>query len=262
MKAMLALIGGEEFTDGFNNVHQILMELCANIHHRYKHPLKIVFLPTCAADDGRERVMHWCEQARQRLQFFGAQVLTPMIVDRDSANNPEYAEQIAAADWIYIGGGYPHVAMRIISGTLAEKSLRSALYSAALISGASAGAMLLCSQSWIISPEFDAVVSQAIREGSNMEGLDFPSMAPLDCLGFIPNSLCWPHFNQFFSMNLLKSSRPAGVTTIGIDELTAIVTNSEGCWQVVGRGSVEIIDSNFQSKIFQPGMQFFLPPDS
>ncbi len=235
MKPCLALIGGEEFADGFEDVHAGLLAAIGG------GPRRVVYLPTCAADDGDETVDYWCRLARERLGAVGAQVETPRIVDIASANDPHHARLIAAADWIYLGGGYPHVAMRILPGTRALDALRSALARGALISGASAGAMLMCARSFVITPELGADVDRALEQGDTA-GWNPPPPPPLDCLGWVPRSLCMPHFNRIPLPHawLDRGFLPAGFRLIGIDEQTALV-NTDGSWEVQGRGAVTIV---------------------
>src|SRR5512137_375344 len=97
MHPRLALIGGEEFADGFEDVHASLLKETGRAQPR------VVFLPTCAADDGAEAIEYWCN--------------TPREIDQVSADDVHYAQVIADANLIYFGGGYPHVAMRVLPQT-------------------------------------------------------------------------------------------------------------------------------------------------
>ena len=131
----LALIGGEEFSDDFEDMHAGLLTALGG-------KPRVVFLPTPAANDGIETVEHWCSLAREKLSALGANVNTPRVIDRESANDPLHAQQVAEADWVYLGGGYAHVALPILQGTKVMEALLSAKERGALISGASAGAMI------------------------------------------------------------------------------------------------------------------------
>jgi cyanophycinase-like exopeptidase len=260
MAVKLALIGGEEFADGFEDVHAQLADLAYRARQsRNSHPLKIVFLPTCAARDGSETVQYWCEQAQQRLGVLGAQVSALQIVDRTSANDNDYARQIAEADWVYIGGGYPHVGMQILSGTLALDALNQTRQRGALISGASAGAMLLGARSWVITPQMDRVVTALLDQGGNPEDVDIPIPPFLDCLAYIPGVLCWPHLNKFFSMRWVEQGMlPPGCTMLGVDEQTALVSENTHSWQVLGRGRAMTIDPDHQIRTCSSGQELIL----
>jgi cyanophycinase-like exopeptidase len=240
MKNIFALIGGEEFSNGFEDVHA---DLLGRMDGR---PGSIVYLPTCAADDGAETVDYWCGLARQRLSILGIQVETPRVVDRESANDPENARVVAEAGWIYLGGGYPHVAMRILPGTRVLDALYSALQRGVLLSGASAGAMLMCARSFVVTPELSEAAGRIWENGAPSDW--DPPMPPLfDCLGIIPNSFCAPHFNRLFATKWLEHGLLLpGHSLIGIDEQTALISydNLDGSassnWQVAGRGMVTI----------------------
>src|SRR6266508_4178218 len=135
----LALIGGEEFSDDFEEIHAGLV---ADLGGKPR----VAFLPTPAANDGIETVEHWCSLAREKLSALGAMVDTPRVVDRESANDSRYAQQIAEADWVYLGGGYAHVALPILQDTKVMEAILSTRERGALISGASAGAMMMGEQ--------------------------------------------------------------------------------------------------------------------
>ena len=248
MSNPIALIGGEEFADGFEDVHASLLEIARTARARKNgHAVKAVFLPTCAADDGPETVAYWCDTARSRLEAVGAHVITLPIVDEVSANDPENARWIAEADWIYLGGGYPHVGMRILSGTRALQALYTARQRGALIAGASAGAMMLCSVSWVITPELDAAVTDILTQGKGLSDWDFPLPPLLDCIGIVPQSMCWPHANQFFSLKWLKNGLlPARHTLVAVEEQTALVNTGGNGWQVLGRGKVLLVNDRYQ----------------
>jgi len=262
MSYALALIGGEEFADGFEDVHARLAEVAyAHRHSTNGHPLKIVYLPTCAAHDGIETVEYSCEQARQRLGANRAQVTALKVVDLASAEDAGNARQIAQADWIYLGGGYPHIGMGILSGTRCLDALYQARERGALISGASAGAMLLCDRSWVITPEFDESVTELVTEGGNPDEWDLPIPPFMDCLGLLPGTLLWPHLNQFFSMNWVERGIvPPGCTMIGVDEQTAVVRQHDGTWLVLGKGRVVIIGPDRKPLVYTHGAEFSLDP--
>jgi len=252
MRSPIALIGGEEFADVFEEVHASLLELARKQREargsENGRPVSVVFLPTCAAGDGPETVSYWCEEAQRRLGALGAQVLPVPIVDQVSANDPENAQMIAEADWVYIGGGYPHIGMRILGGTRAQQALEAARQRRALISGASAGAMMLGARSWVITPDMEAAITEMFSEGTGLSDWSLPLPPPLDCLGFVPKSMCWPHANQLFSIRWIQDGLlPAGHFVIGIDEQTALVNTGSDGWEVQGRGKVTLVNDHYQA---------------
>jgi cyanophycinase-like exopeptidase len=234
----LALIGGEEFATGFEDVHADILSSIAAGQSRG------VFLPTCATHDGIDTVRFWCDKAREKLSSVSASVATPLVIDKQSANDPDNAALVASADWIYLGGGFPHVGMTILSSTAVMRELRRAAERGVLILGASAGAMMMCGQSFVITP--DLIAGNVTPE-------------PIDGLGFVPHSLCIPHFNRGFAQRWTSDEvRPPNTTLIGIDEQTALV-NLYGYWEVLGRSTVAIFECGSAITRYKAGQRVTLP---
>lgn len=232
----LALIGGEEFADGFEPVHEALIAGIAEGRSRG------VFLPTCATHDGLDVVRYWSAQATQRLSPYAASVTAPLVVDAASANDPATVALVNEADWLYIGGGFPHIGMEILQGSAVLAALVERAQRGTLIIGASAGAMMLCSRSIVITPE---VFSGGIP-------------APLVGLGFLPNSMCVPHFDRSYARQWQEADRqPAGHTMIGIDEFTAL-TNLHGQWEALGRGTIALFGKDRPLQRFRAGARIDL----
>jgi cyanophycinase-like exopeptidase len=239
MHTRLALIGGEEFSPGFEAVHAELLAGLGGGNRR------VVYLPTASADDGPETVEHWCSLAREKLSALGAVVEAPRVVDAASADDERHAQMVAEAGWVYLGGGYAHVAQRILQGTRVMAALVTAKARGALITGASAGAMWMGAQSIVITPELLTEIGR-IWDAPQGAPLDWdPPVPPLiEGLGWMAQSVCAPHFDRpWFSHRWLKRGLlPNGFTLIGIDEQTALVTaNGNGLWEVRGRGAVTLI---------------------
>jgi cyanophycinase len=235
MRNKLALIGGEEFSDDFQDVHASLVVSLG------EKP-RVVFLPTAAANDGSETVEHWCTLAREKLSALGANVDIPRVIDRESANDPYYAQQVADADWVYLGGGYAHVAFPILQGTKVMEALLSVKERGALISGASAGAMMMGTQAIVITPELLEDVGKYWETGAPSDW-DPPVPPLIQGLGWLEGKIVAPHFERpWFSRKWLDSDIfKTGATLIGIDEYTALVAlDTDGTWEVRGRGFVTL----------------------
>jgi len=239
----LALIGGEEFADGFEDVHARLLEDVLRSKagaNGGSAGATVVFLPTCAAADGPETVARWCDQARERLGLPGARVLALPIADRAAASDPSNIRALQGADWIYLGGGYPHVGMRILAGTPALEAILDRYRRGALLAGASAGAMMLCARSWVITAEMQAGFDHLIHSGEDDPKWNLPAPAFVDCLGLIPHAICVPHLNLIDSfLGLQAALLPPDLWMIGVDEQTAL-TDSRGRWEALGRRSVAL----------------------
>ncbi len=252
MHARLALIGGEEFAAGFEEVHAGLLQDTKRAQPR------LVFLPTCAADDGDEAVEYWCNTAREKFTALGAIVETPRVIDRASGDNPRYARLIADADLIYFGGGYPHVAMRILPGTHVMAALQNAVQRGVLIAGSSGGAMLMGTRSEVITPELAAEIGRIWDSGAPPDW-DPPLADIIDCLGWVTTGFCAPHFNRVFTWKWLEHGILAdGEVIIGIDEQTALVSRDDGQWEVRGHGGVTLIRGDRQPQRYTAGSMVML----
>ena len=247
MHPRLALIGGEEFSDGFEAVHAGLL---ADLEGRNR---RVVYLPTAATDDGPAAVEHWCDLARQKLSALGAIVEAPRVVDVASANDERHAQRVAEADWVYLGGGYAHVAARILRGTRVLAALHEAKSRGTLIAGASAGAMWMGEQSIVITPEHLQEVGRIWETGAPPDW-DPPAPPLIAGLGWLPHTVCAPHFDRpWFSRRWLERGLlPNDFTLIGIDEHTALVA-TDGDWEVRGRGAVTILRANQQARRYTVG---------
>ena len=238
----LALIGGEEFSDAFADVHAELLAMLGGGKRR------AAFLPTCAADGGAEAVDYWCALAQEKLAPLGLSVETPRVVDSATANDADNARAVAEADWVYIGGGYPHVGMRVLAGSRVMDALTESMKRGSLISGASAGAMLMCARSFVMTPELQVEVSRVWEHGPPPDW-NPPLPPPLDCFGWLPRIMCAPHFNRrLFPYKWIEPFLlPKGFTIVGIDEQTALVAQPDtGEWHVHGLGAVTIIGDDLK----------------
>jgi len=246
----LALIGGEEFSDDFEDMH---VGLIASLGRKPR----VAFLPTPAANDGIETVEHWCSLAREKLSALGASVHTPRVVDRESANDPRHAQQVAEADWVYLGGGYAHVAFPILQGTNVMDALLSAKKRGALISGASAGAMMMGTQAIVITPELLEDVGKYWESGAPPEW-DPPLPPMINGLDWLAQTIVAPHFDRpWFSRKWLdRDFLPAESTLIGIDERTTLAQNKNGTWEVFGHGSVTLYKQGWEIARYVVGDTF------
>lgn len=248
----LALIGGEEFADDFEEVHSGLAAALGG-------KPRVAFLPTAAANDGIETVEYWCSLAREKLSALGAIVDTPRVIDRESANDPRHVQQVAEADWIYLGGGYAHVALPILQGTKAMEALLAARERGVLISGASAGAMMMGKQAIVITPELLEDVGKYWESGAPPDW-DPPTPPLIPGLDWLPRTIVAPHFDRpWFSRKWLEYEfLPDGFTLIGIDERTTLARTTNGGWEVFGRGAVTLHKPGHQMARYAPGESFKL----
>lgn len=246
----LALIGGEEFADGFEDVHADLLATAGGARSRG------VFLVTAAAEDGTTVINYWRELSVRRLSVGGATVSAPPVIDSASANDAANVRLIDEADWLYLGGGKPHVALGILHNSAVQDAILRAAQAGKLILGASAGAMMMCAQSVVLTDAALATFQRALR--NPVEG-QTPSLPPVTCLGLVPKCLCAPHFERSYARQMEIGFRTVGLTILGIDEQTAMHTVDGEHWLVRGRARIVVIPPQHEPHTYHAGMEFTLP---
>jgi cyanophycinase-like exopeptidase len=112
--------------------------------------------------------------------------------------------------------------------------------------------MLMCEQSWVITPELVAAFEQWVA-GDPPAGWRLPIPQPLACLGWLPRAICLPHFHLTFTQLLLeRGALPTGFTLIGVEEQTALV-QKDTAWEVRGRGAVTLIHDDLKPVRYATG---------
>lgn len=190
-----------------------------------------VQIPTAAGRESQERLNYWQELGSTQAQRIGAKQLFLPIFNREDAMNPEFAKQIAGAGLIYLSGGDPHYLAQTLIGTPIFDAILAAWVGGTSLAGCSAGAMVL-------GPDIP----------------HFRKMKEEGTLGFavVPHIRTIPHYNKFFrwipefaAQRFLQA--PDHVNIVGIDEMTALVSDDLSQWRVHGEGKVHLIDGDSTS---------------
>lgn len=120
-----------------------------------------VTVVTSAAQDIPDTQVAW---AASYFDELGATVEGCLIQTREDAAEPRRLEQLRAAASIYLCGGDPDAAQRVLVGTLAAETLRAAYRQGVPVAGSSAGAMVLSQACLLPGKDF------ALRQGLGMFG--------------------------------------------------------------------------------------------
>jgi cyanophycinase len=229
----VALVGSGEFLDVMVAVDA---ELLAG------RPQRAVFLPTAAAEEGRERVRYWIDLGVAHYAAMGVEPVPLEVLDRDDAERPELASQVAGAGLVYLSGGNPGYLAHTLAGTLVWQAILEAWRSGASIAGCSAGACALS----LIADDFA-----------------HPGRYPGDGLAVVPQLVVLPHFDRIehWVPRLVESMlarTPPGAVLVGIDEETALVTGN-GAFTVRGKRSAWRIDADGSRTGFSAGEALELP---
>jgi len=173
------------------------------------------------------------EDYRQVFTTLGASAIKILnIKDRNQANDPNMAKTLEDADLIFLVGGDQLRLTTIIGGSLIFEVIQNRLENGAIIVGTSAGA---------------AVFSETmIYDGKSEEGLVKGSVLTTSGFGFVKNVVFDTHFNvrgrvgrlvQIITMN------PACIG-VGIGEDSGVLLKGDGVLEVIGLGTVVIVDGS------------------
>ena len=223
MNGSLALVGSGEYLPAMAAFEKSLIDDGIKNGKQAKY----IQIPTAAGRESAERLSYWGNLGKSQGQLIGVDSIFLPIFNRDDANNPDLAQQIAGSALMYLSGGDPHYLAETLMGTLVWDAIVENWQTGASLAGCSAGAMVLSSH----IPNF------RLLKGSATAGLNL-----------LPEIRVIPHFNKFFkwipeSAAKLLLHVPDGSILIGVDELTAIVKRSgDDDWVVWGEAKVHVLN--------------------
>ena len=223
MNGSLALVGSGEYLPAMAAFEKSLVDDGVKNGKQAKY----IQIPTAAGRESTERMSYWENLGKKQGDLIGVESIFLPIFNREDANNPDLAQQIADSALMYLSGGDPHYLAETLMGTLVWDAIVENWQSGASLAGCSAGAMVLSSH----IPNF------RLLKGSATTGLNL-----------LPEIRVIPHFNKFFkwipeSAAKLLLHVPDGSILIGVDELTAIVKRSgDDDWVVFGEAKVHVLN--------------------
>lgn len=219
----LALVGSGEYTDAMLDVDRSLLA---------GRPATYVQIPTAAAPEGEQRLAYWVDLGRRHADRLGVTAVPLVVTDRAGADDPQVARRVAGAGLIYLSGGSPGFLADTLRDTALWRGIEAAWQAGAALAGCSAGAMAM--SSWVPN------VRHPTRPGTAG-------------LGLLPQLRVIPHFDMFLGrvpdLALRAFLRPIdGVTTVGIDEDTALVGGPES-FIVHGRQSAWLLGNGRRQRL-------------
>ena len=226
MNGLIALVGAGEYLPVMNEIDRHLL---SSVDTNGRAP-RVVCMPTAAGQEGDASVGRWLNMGVEHFQALGAEVTPAQIIDRPSADDPQWEEALEGADLIYFSGGNPMYLYETMQGSRAWTAAQKAWERGAVYAGCSAGAMILAQR----VPNFRAV-----------------GLTSMDAFKIVPPTFVIPHFDRMrglWSAYLFGVRRQLkeGQFILGVDENTALVGMLDGTWQVMGRGQAHIITRNSQ----------------
>ncbi len=228
MNGLIALVGAGEYLPVMEDTDRYLLSSIDS-----KKP-RVVCLPTAAGQESEDSINRWSRMGVEHFQKLGAEVQPLRIVDKESANDPQFDSALEHADFIYFSGGNPLHLFQTLQGSRAWVSMQKAWSRGAVYAGCSAGAMILSKR----VPSF--------RLAQTMEGF-----------GIVPVEFIVPHFDAtplVFKPLIfaLRKQLKKGEQMLGVDENTALVGRLGGEWKVMGQGTVHLL-SRDKDKVYKVG---------
>ena len=226
MNGLIALVGSGEYLPVMNDVDRHLLD---SVNTNGRKP-QVVCMPTAAGQEGDASVDRWLSLGMEHFRALGADVTPARIIDRESANDPQWEPALENADLIYFSGGNPMYLYESMRESRAWKAAQKAWERGAVYAGCSAGAMILASR----VPNFRAA-----------------GLTSLEGFQAIPPTFVIPHFDRMrglwsaFLFGLRRQLKD-GQLILGVDENTALVGTLNGTWKVMGQGQVHTITRETQ----------------
>lgn len=201
----LALLGGAEWQQGCEFDGRLLEH--AGTDH-------VVVLPTAAAYEHPSRAV---EAAQAWFSTLGAHVGGLDVLQRRDAENPDNANIVREARFVYFADGSPLHLRSVLKDSLIWDALVEAWRSGAVVAGSSAAAMVFG----------DPMVDP--RGGAFTLGL-----------GLIKKLSVVPHWERWTGDKARRMTQlmPRDVVVAEIEEKTALIRWPDGEWEATGKGSV------------------------
>jgi len=194
------------------------------------------------------------------FRWLGAKDARHVIISNPQiANHPQTYRHIVEADGIFIEGGHQRHYVENLAGTLAKKALIDAYYGGKIISGTSAGAMILSEISSVskngrVHPE-DLFHNPFLQSISIQDHF----------LSLLPNTLIDTHFSERSRLPRLITlmarywkEKKRKIIGIGIDEETVLSIDSDMKASVIGNGTVTFLIPDASTQI---RYEFPKPPE-
>lgn len=218
MNGLITLVGSGEYLPVMNDTDRYLL---GSLNMNGRKP-RVVCLPTAAGREGDASVNRWLALGVQHFQDLGAQVSPVRIIDRESANDPQWEPLLESADLIYFSGGDPGYLYETMKDSCAWRAAQRAWERGAIYAGCSAGAMILARR----MPSF--------RLAGTQEGF-----------GIVPATFIVPHFDAIPGIWKpivfgLQRQLKKGERLIGVDENTALIGKLGSEWTVKGKSKVHV----------------------
>ncbi|HET7830518.1 MAG TPA: cyanophycinase [Candidatus Limnocylindrales bacterium] len=171
------------------------------------------------------------ERYRAIFTELGASAVIPLhAVTRTQANDEHIARQVRDATGVFMTGGNQLKLSSMIGGTRLADAIMTRFQAGSVVAGTSAGA--------------SAVSSHMIAFGASGATPKHRMAQIAAGLGLLPGVIVDQHFQQRNRLGRLLSliAQNPSLLGLGVDEDTAGVVGPDSIMEVIGRGSVTVVD--------------------
>jgi cyanophycinase len=171
------------------------------------------------------------DRYREVFTDLGAARVDPILAQaRPEANDDAHAALVGEATGVFLTGGNQLRLSSTIGGTLLSRAIEARYHAGAVVAGTSAGASAL-------STHMIAFGASGLTPKQRMAQISAG-------LGLLPGVIIDQHFQQRNRLGRLLAlvAQNPSLLGIGIDEDTAGVVTPDQVLEVIGRGSVTIVD--------------------
>jgi cyanophycinase len=173
------------------------------------------------------------ERYRSIFTELGAAAVIPLhAVTRTQANDEHIARQVREASGVFMTGGNQLRLSSMIGGTRLADAIMTRFQAGSVVAGTSAGA--------------SAVSSHMIAFGASGATPKHRMAQIAAGLGLLPGVIVDQHFQQRNRLGRLLSliAQNPSLLGLGVDEDTAGVVGPDSVMEVIGRGSVTVVDGS------------------
>jgi cyanophycinase len=173
------------------------------------------------------------ERYRAIFTELGASAVIPLhAVTRTQANDEHIARQVREATGVFMTGGNQLKLSSMIGGTRLADAITARFQAGSVVAGTSAGA--------------SAISSHMIAFGASGATPKHRMAQIAAGLGLLPGVIVDQHFQQRNRLGRLLSliAQNPSLLGLGVDEDTAGVVGPDSIMEVIGRGSVTVVDGS------------------
>ena|ERR1044071_7636854 len=181
----------------------------------------------------------------ETFRAIGAQDVRVLLVRREEADRQEILSALDRATGIYFTGGDQSRLATNLVGTAVQQKLLQLYQSGGVIGGTSAGAAIMSK----VMITGEQRLHPDAKDGFTT--IEHGNVVTREGLGFITSAIIDQHFvarkrqNRLISL-LLENPALLGV---GIDERTAVIVRPDGKFDVIGEGTVMILDARAATNV-------------